>query len=134
MRILFLSLFITATLVSCAATEKSVREDFDVVFSEYNDLLRWHRFEDASLFPADTVSEKYRERVEMARDVKVVDYRVINITFDEKKKEAAVKLEIDYYTLSSPRVRTVVDNQSWIYEGEEGKGSWRLMSLLPEFP
>jgi len=134
MRILFLSLFITATLVSCAATEKSVREDFDVVFSEYNDLLRWHRFEDASLFPADTVSEKYRERVEMARDVKVVDYRVINITFDEKKKEAAVKLEIDYYTLSSPRVRTVVDNQKWVYQGKEGEGVWRLMSLLPEFP
>jgi hypothetical protein len=134
MRILFLSLFITATLVSCAATEKSVREDFDVVFSEYNDLLRWHKFEDASLFPADTVSEKYRERVEMARDVKVVDYRVMNITFDEKKKEAAVKLEIDYYTLSSPRVRTVVDNQKWVYQGKEGEGVWRLMSLLPEFP
>ena len=134
MRILFLSLFITATLVSCAATEKSVREDFDVVFSEYNDLLRWHRFEDASLFPADTVSEKYRERVEMAKDVKMVDYRVMSVTFDEKKKEAAVKIEIDYYTLSSPRVRTVVDNQKWVYQGKEGEGVWRLMSLLPEFP
>ena len=134
MRILFLSLFVTAALVSCAATEKSVREDFDMIFKDYNELLRWHRFEDASLFPADAVSEKYRERVEMAKDVKVVDYRVINITFDEKKKEAAVKLEIDYYTLSSPRVRTVVDNQKWVYQGKEGEGVWRLMSLLPEFP
>lgn len=133
MRILFLSLFITAALVSCA-TEKNVREDFDKNSINYNELLRWHRFEDASLFPADTISEKYRERLEMAKDVKVVDYRVMNVTFDEKKKEAAVKIEIDYYTLSSPRLRTVVDNQKWAYEGEEGKGAWRLMSLLPEFP
>ena len=133
MRILFLSLFITAALISCA-TEKSAREDFDKIFADYNDLLRWHRFEDASLFPADTISDKYRERLEMAKDVKVVDYRVMNVTFDKKNKEAAVKVELDYYTLSSPRLRTVVDNQKWVYEGAEGKGVWRLVSLLPEFP
>jgi len=57
-----------------------------------------------------------------------------SVVFDEKKKEAAIKIELDYYTLSSPRLRTVVDNQRWAYEGEEGKGVWRLMSLLPEFP
>ena len=134
MRILFLSLFITATLFSCATGEKDIRENFDKISIDYNELLRWHRFEDVSLFPADTISEKYRERLEMAKDVKVVDYRVINVTFDEKKKEAAIKVELDYYTLASPRVRTVVDNQRWAYEGEEGKGVWRLMSLLPEFP
>jgi hypothetical protein len=127
-------LFITAALVSCATTEKNVREDFDKIFIDYNDLLRWHRFEDIILFPAGTISEKYRERLAMAKDVKVVDYRVMNVTFDEKKKEAAVKVELDYYTLSSPRLRTVVDNQRWAFEGEEGKGVWRLMSLLPEFP
>lgn len=133
MRILFLSLFVTAILLSCV-TEKSVREDFDKISMDYNDLLRLHRLEDVTLFPADSISEKYRERLEMAKDVKVVDYRVMNVTFDEKKKEAAVKIELDYYTLSSPRIRTVVDNQRWAYKGEEGKGEWRLMSLLPEFP
>jgi hypothetical protein len=133
MRILFFSLFITAALVSCV-TGKNIREDFDKISMNYNDLLIWHRFEDASLFPADSISEKYRKRLEMAKDVKVVDYRVMSVVFDEKKKEAAIKIELDYYTLSSPRLRTVVDNQRWAYEGEEGKGVWRLMSLLPEFP
>jgi|OpeIllAssembly_1097287.scaffolds.fasta_scaffold87873_1 hypothetical protein len=133
MRILFLSLFITAALVSCA-TEKSFREDFDKVFMGYNDLLRWHKLEDLGLFPVDSISEKYRERLEMAKDVKVVDYRIMNVTFDDKKKEAAVKIELDYYTLSWPTIRTVVDNQKWAYKGEKDKGEWRLMSLLPEFP
>ncbi len=133
MRILFLLLVITATLFSCA-TGKDVRADFDIIFADYNDLIRWHRFEDVSLYPDDNIREKYRERLGMAKDVKVVDYRVVDIIFDEKKKEAAVKVELDYYTLSSPRVRTVVDNQRWAYKGEEGKGAWRLMSLLPEFP
>ena len=123
----------TAALFSCA-TEQSAREDFDKLSMDYNDLLRWHRFEDAALFPSDTISEKYRERMEMAKDVKVVDYRIVNVSFDEKKKEALIKIELDYYTLSSPKLRTVTDNQRWVYEGEVGKGAWRLMSLLPEFP
>ena len=133
MRILFLSLFIAAALVSCA-TEKSTSEDFGKISMDYNELLRWNRFEDASLYPADTISEKYRERVEMAKNVKIADFRVVNVTLDDKNKKASVKIEIDYYTLSSPKLRTVTDNQRWAYEGEEGKGAWRLMSLLPEFP
>lgn len=134
MRILFISLLVTAALVSCATPEKSGREDFDKTFMNYNEFVRWHRFEDASLFTAGAISEKYKERLEMAKSVKVVDYRVLNVNFDEKRKEAEVRIEMDYYTLSSPKLRTVVDKQRWAYEGEEGKGEWRLMSLLPEFP
>lgn len=133
MRILFLSLLIMSSLFSCA-TEKSERKDFDKIFTDYNDMLRWHRFEDVRLFPDDTISEKYKKRLEMAKDVKVVDYRVINVTFDEKKKEAAIQVELDYYTLSSPILRTVVDDQKWVFTGEKDKRVWRLMSLLPEFP
>jgi hypothetical protein len=133
MRILFLSLLITTALVSCA-TEKSVREDFDKISIDYNDMFRWHRFEDLSLFPDPTVLEKYRERLELAKNVKVADYRIMNATFDEKKKEAVLKVEFDYYTLASPRLRTVVDTQKWVYRGKEDKGAWRLMSILPEFP
>jgi hypothetical protein len=109
-------------------------QDFGKISMDYNELLRWHRFDEASLYSADTVSEKYRERLEMAKNVKVADVRIVNVALNEEKKEALVKIEIDYYTLSSPILRTVVDNQRWAYEGEEGKGEWRLMSLLPESP
>ena len=64
----------------------------------------------------------------------VADYRIKNIKYDEKKKEAEVKVEIDYYKLSTSRLKTVIDDQKWTYQGKEGKGRWRLMSLLPDFP
>ena len=133
MRILFLSLLILAALASCA-TEKNTRDNLEKNFKNYNDLLRWHQFEDASRFSADTIYGEYRERLKTAGNVVVVEYRIKNVKYDEKKKEAEVKIEIDYYTLSSTKLRTVLDNQKWVYQENDGKGLWRLMSLLPEFP
>jgi len=131
MKALFCSLLITAVLVSC--NTQSIKADFDKNFKSYNEMLRWHQLEDASLFPSESISAGYRERVKAAKDVAVVDYRVIDIKYDEKKKEAEAKIEIDYYKLSTLSVKTVIDNQKWRYQGKEGKGLWRLMSLLPEF-
>jgi len=97
-------------------------------------MVRWNQLEEASLFPADSISAGYRERLKAAKNVAVVDYRVMNIKYDEKKKEAEVKVEIDYYRRSTLSLKTVIDNQKWAYQEKEGKGHWRLMSLLPDFP
>jgi hypothetical protein len=63
----------------------------------------------------------------------IVDWRVINLKFDEKMKKTEVKIEIDYYNIFSSRVRTVIDKQKWAYQESKGKGLWRLLSLLPSF-
>jgi hypothetical protein len=133
MKILFFSFLITAFLVSCSA-QRSIRADFEKSFRNYNEMVRWHQIEEASLFPADSSSAGYRERLKAAKNVEVVDYRVMNIKYDEKKKEAEVKVEIDYYKRSTLSLKTVIDSQKWAYQEKEGKGLWRLMSLPPDFP
>jgi hypothetical protein len=132
MRILFLSLLIAASLVSCNA-QRNIKADFEKNVKKYNESVRWHQFESASLFPADAISGEYRERVMAAKNVEVIDYRLVDVKYDEKKNEAEVKVEIDY-TPSLFRIRTIVDNQKWAYQEKEGIGLWRLISLLPEFP
>jgi hypothetical protein len=133
MRTLFFSLLLTVVLVSCN-TQRGIKADFEKNFRSYNDMVRWHQLEEASLFPADSISAVYKERMKTAKDVAVVDYRVMNIQYDEKKKEAEVKVEIDYYRLSTLSLKTIIDHQKWAYQEKEGKGLWRLMSLLPDFP
>lgn len=133
MRTLFISFFIAVSLV-CCATQKNSREDLEENFKNYNELVRWRQFEDASNYPADSISGEYEERLKAAKNVMIVDWRVINLKFGEKMKKAEVKVEIDYYNIFSPRVRTVIDKQKWAYQENKGKGLWRLMSLLPEFP
>jgi len=41
--------------------------------------------------------------------------------------------DIDYFVAPSITVKTVQDIQKWEYVEENGKKSWRLVSLLPEF-
>lgn len=133
MKTLFFSLLLVVSLVSCNA-QKTTRADFDRSFKSYNESVRWRNMEDAGLFPADSISGEYKERARKAQNVAVVDYRITDVKYDDKKKEAEVKVEIDYYTLSSSRIRTLTDTQKWAYQEKEGIGLWRLMSLLPEFP
>lgn len=132
MKTQFFSLLITAVLVSCST--QNIKADFERNFRSYNEMVRWHQLDDAGLFPADSILAGYRERMKAAKNVAVVDYRVINIKYDEEKREAEVKVEIDYYRLSTLSVKTVIDNQKWAYQENKGKGLWRLMSLLPDFP
>jgi len=133
MKALFFSLLLTAALISCN-TQRSIQADFEKNFRNYNELVRWHQLDEASLFPADSIAAGYRERLKNAENVAVVDYRVMNIKYDDKKKEAEVKVEIDYYKRNILSLKTVIDNQKWAYQEKEGKGLWRLMSLLPDFP
>jgi len=133
MKTLFFSLLITVVLISCS-TQMSIKAEFEKNFRSYNELVRWHQLEEASLFPADSISAGYRERLKAAKNVAVVDFRVMDIKYDEKKKEAEAKVEIDYYRHSTLSLKTIMDNQKWAYQEKEGKGYWRLMSLLPDFP
>ena len=133
MRIFFLLLLISVALVSCNM-QKTIRADFEKSLKSYNESVRWHHLEVASLFPSDSISREYKERARKANNSAVVDYRIMDVTYDDAKKEAEVKVEMDYYTLSSSTLRTLVDNQKWVYQEKEGIGLWRLISLLPEFP
>lgn len=133
MKTLFFSLLLTTVFVSCS-TQMSIKAEFEKNFRSYNELVRWHQLEEASLFPADSISAGYRERLKAAKNVAVVDFRILDIKYDEKKKEAEAKVEIDYYRHSTLSLKTVIDNQKWAYQEKEGKGLWRLMSLLPDFP
>jgi hypothetical protein len=133
MKTLFFSLLIAAALASCS-TQRGIQADFEKNFRNYNELVRWNQLEEAGTFPSDSISAGYKERLKAAKNVAVVDYRVMNIKYDEKKKEAEVKVEVDYYKRSTLSLKTVIDNQKWAYQGKEGKGLWRLMSLLPDFP
>ena len=133
MRKAFLFIFIAAMLVSCA-TEQNIRADFEKEMKNYHELIRWHQLEDASLLASVSISGAYKERLQAAKNIVVVDYRVSNINYSEKTKQAEVAVQIDYYTHSSPRMRSITDNQKWAYEGKEGEGVWRLTSLFPEFP
>ena len=130
-RILLFLLPLMVALSSCSTY--MAKGDLDQTTMEYSTIVRWEKFETASLFAASSIRDEFEKRVKDAKDVEVVDYRIINVQYDERKKKATVNAEISYHTLSSNRVRTLTDKQLWLYGEENGSKRWRLMTLLPEF-
>jgi len=134
MRIFFLPAVLVIALVTCAPTQTAIREELNESITKYNDLVRWHKLDAARLFPADAISEEFSTRAKAAKNVRVVDYRVVRMNYDMQTNEALVQVEIDYYTLTANRLRSLIDNQKWAYVTENGIKQWKLMSLQPEFP
>ena len=125
-------LFIIAIcLTGCSS--QNVRGEFDESLRTYNESLRWRAWDKTSLFPAPSILEEFNRRIAEAVNVRVVDYRIVSETYSEEHREATVKVEIDYYKVSSQTVRTLYDTQKWAYLEEDGTKGWRLLSLLPEF-
>jgi hypothetical protein len=134
MRISLLPAIVVMVLVSCAPTSSSIREELNESIARYNDLVRWHKLDAAGLFPADAISEEFRTRAKAAKNVRVVDYRIVRMNYDTQRNEAMVQVEIDYYTLTENRLKSLIDSQKWAYLTEGEIKQWKLMSLLPEFP
>ena len=133
-RISFLSTIVGMVLVSCAPSQSGIREELNESIANYNDLVRWHKLHAAGIFSADAISDEFRARAKAAKNVRIVDYRIVRVNYDPVRNEAVVQVEIDYYTLTANRLGSLTDSQKWAYVTENGITQWKLMSLLPEFP
>jgi hypothetical protein len=134
LRILLLPAIVLMVLVTCAPTQSGIREELNQSIAQYNDLVRWHKLDAAGVFSADAISEEFRTRAKAAKNVRIVDYRVVRMNYDTQTNQALVQVEIEYYTLTANRLRSLIDTQKWAYVTENGIAQWKLMSLLPEFP
>jgi hypothetical protein len=125
-------------LGSCSTFEAiknaNIGGDFEKDSRAYLQLIRWHELESAVVsYVSPPLRQDYRKKIESAGETQVVDYRIKAMECDPVKGKATLKVEFDYYRLPSTRVLTVVDNQKWSYEEENGGRHWRLQTLLPDF-
>jgi hypothetical protein len=131
MRTVLLGALIIFSLSACGSY--NIRGKLDQSVTRYNDLVRGLKLDAAGVFASETLWKEFSARAEAARNIRMVDYRIVAVKYDEKKSEAEVRVEIDYYSLSAYRLKTLVDVQKWAYLEEGGTKQWRLTSLLPEF-
>lgn len=126
-------LLFSMILASCM-TKASVRKEFNDSIEQYKNLLSSQSFEAAGFFAIEQISNEFSARAKAAKNIKVVDYRILRAKYDELNAKAEVEVEIDYYSLPFYTVKTIKDTQKWAYITERGETHWRLTSLLPEFP
>ncbi|WP_243369872.1 hypothetical protein [Geotalea sp. SG265] len=110
-----------------------VKDNFEKTSRSYATMLRWQEFEGAVAFVDAPLRDDYRKRIESAREIRVLDSRVLSKDCDVNTKKGEVVMELDYTINPSMTVKTVSDLQKWRYFDEGEKRGWRLESLLPEF-
>ena len=125
--------FLIVVTVRTGCSSHLIHREFDESLDAYNESLRWHEWDKASLYAADSIREEFNARVASAKNVRVVDYRIVSRTYHEGKGEAIIEVEIDYYNVLSQRVKTLRYIQKWEYLEEKGTKRWKVVSPLPEF-
>jgi hypothetical protein len=131
MRALMLALIMAIALAGCSSY--AIHDQFDRSLDAYNEAIRWLQWGTVSLYTENSIREESDARAAAAKDVRMIDYRIVNKTYDAEKGEATVAVDIDYYKVPSLTVRTVRYTEKWVYLDENGTKRWRLTSLLPEF-
>jgi hypothetical protein len=131
MRFKILILLTACIVAACSAG--MTRAEFDKSLEQYNELVRWRGLDKAVLFAAPSISEKFRARAEAAKGVRVIEYEVVNVHYDEKAREALATVAYKYYSVSTGLVHEMKDTQKWKYFEEGDTKGWKLESLLPQF-
>ena len=131
----FLFICVLSVTISACTTLTSIREDLDNTVIAYNDLLRRGEFNIAKNFVDQSQREDFEARAKTAKDVKIVDYRIVNADFEAARGEQIVEVEFEYYISPVYMVKTLIDKQKWSYVSieKEKKKRWRLITTLPEF-
>ena len=126
---------VLSVIISACSTLTSLREDLDDTVIAYNDLLRRGEFSRAKNFVDQSQKEDFEARAKIAKNVKIVDYHIVNADFEAARGEQIVEVEFDYYISPVYMVKTLIDKQKWSYVSieKEKKKRWRLITTLPEF-
>src|SRR4030066_778462 len=126
---------VLSVIISACGPQTSLREDLDDTVIAYNDLLRRSEFNRAKNFVDQPQKEDFEARAKIAKNVKIVDYRIVNADFEAARGEQIVEVEFVYYISPAYIVKTLIDKQKWSYVSieKEKKKRWRLIPTLPEF-
>jgi hypothetical protein len=126
-----LAMVVIAGLIAaaCASTFSFRRQElFEQSAKRYGNLIRWSEFEAAKAFLAPDAPESLRT---VPATVRVSDYQVKQIAHSEESRKVVQAVEISYFKVDAPRVRTLVDRQLWEFDPD--KEAWLLKSGFPSF-
>ena len=87
---------------------------------EYNDDVRWARFEQAiSHVPKDARDRFLERRTALSEELEIADAEVIGIDVDRKNDRASVRVQYSWTLRSRQLVERTVTRQEWEMEGQK---------------
>ena len=116
-----LLLGVVALAFACATPAENRREGLVKSAREYNDGLRWRRYQDVTPHLAADEAQAFLVRAgALGDDFQMADQEVSSIRFENDGLRAAVTVQFTWYSQRRGLVRSTVVSQDWRY----GEGRW----------
>jgi hypothetical protein len=101
----------------CFTPAQRRQETLTRVVREYNDGLRWRRYEQVTPHLSAGEAERFLARTgKLGDDVEMADQEVTSIRFADDQRRAAVTVELTWYEVRRALVRRTVVEQDWRFE------------------
>ena len=130
-RVSFLMVMAVLFTAGCATIKETIRlADFEKVSKAYEQVMLDSDFESACGF---TNPDVVRSETDFTayENIKIVEYQVKKGQMSGNNIEISQTVEVKYYKIDSPIVRTMRYEQLWKYD--DVKKTWLLQTVLPEF-
>lgn len=107
---------------ACASSQRV--EPFAYAVRSYNEAVRWQRYDDAAArLPVHRRDEFLDQRDVLSEDLRVTEYDVVRVRYDDSGRRAKVQLEYTWYMDSLG----VVHNTHVVQRWERPKKTWVLV-------
>jgi sensor c-di-GMP phosphodiesterase-like protein len=121
-----------ALTAGCAAySNMKKQDDFSETSKSYEKMIFWSNFDTADSFRDPQERETHPADIDDLKDIKVTSYSVKKVTVSEDQAEVRQIVEIGYYRVDQVTLKTMRDQQVWIYNPNVKR--WYLRSGLPLF-
>jgi len=115
-----------------AASSAAAGRNYTKRLEKYELAIRWSEFDAATKFekPAGK-DDAWSRAADEYRDIRVADYVVKDQKYQKDPKQVLQTVEILYYKVNNPTIRSLIDRQRWEYDADEKE--WYLTTGLPAF-
>lgn len=121
-----------STIGGCASIADMNRmEDFDETIRSYEKMIFWSEFNAALAYKEPDNNGAKPPDMASLKKVRVTSYKVRRFRVSEDKSQVQQLVEIDYYRMDNVTVKTIIDQQLWVYDNDAKR--WYIRSELPDF-
>ena len=98
--------------------------------------LRWQQYDAAARFMKSEHRKDFLNTFTAAKDLDIVDVRLISAELSAEGRRTETVIEMDYYMLPSTTVKTFRFEQTWIYydRDDQNEGYYEIVTPFPPLP
>ena len=122
---LLLVVFATLGCLGCGGPSQKAKSDLKDAVVQFNEGVRWGRLQEVMpRVDPDNAPHFLKMHEKFGTEIQLSDYELINSTYNEEKKTAAVIVRIMWYRQNEMELHTTTLLQDWALHGV----NWRLMT------